>query len=61
MEYAHEFDCVVCGAHFDNQDALHKHDQEAHAPKQAIDIHAPAEPMGNEHARKPAEPDDRMT
>jgi hypothetical protein len=61
MEHTHEFDCVVCGAHLDSQDALHRHDRENHAPKQAIDTHAPAEPMGNERSRKPTEKDDRMT
>lgn len=61
MEQAHEFDCIVCGAHFVSEEALHRHDREQHAPKQAIDIRAPAEPMGNERARKPTEPDDRMT
>jgi hypothetical protein len=51
MEYEHEYDCVVCGAHFDSEDALHLHDREKHAPKQAIDPRAPAEPMGNERPR----------
>lgn len=52
MAHTHEFDCVVCGAHFDSQDDLAQHDRKSHAPKQAIDIHAPAEPMGNEHPRR---------
>ena len=58
MEHTHEYDCVVCGAHFDSQDALAKHDREKHAPREAINVHKPAEPMGNERARK-SEPDDR--
>ena len=45
MEHTHEFDCVVCGAHFDSQEALHKHDRAEHAPKQAINVHAPATPQ----------------
>ena len=51
MAHTHEYDCVVCGAHFDSEQALHQHDRETHAPKKAIDIHAPAEPMGNERLR----------
>ena len=58
MAHTHEYDCVVCGAHFDSQDDLAKHDREAHAPREAIDIHAPAEPMGNERPRR-HDPDDR--
>jgi hypothetical protein len=52
MDHTHEFDCVVCGAHFDSQQDLHKHDRAEHAPKQAIDVRAPAEPMGNERPRR---------
>ena len=59
MEHTHEYDCVVCGAHFDSQEALHKHDQAQHAPKQPIDIHASAEPTGNERLRHAPDPDDR--
>jgi hypothetical protein len=58
MDHTHEYDCVVCGAHFDSQDDLAKHDREQHAPREAVDVHQPAEPIGNEHARK-HEPDDR--
>jgi hypothetical protein len=51
MAHTHEFDCVVCGTHFDDEKSLQRHNQEKHAPQQAIDVHAPAEPMGTEHAR----------
>jgi hypothetical protein len=51
MAHTHEYDCVVCGAHFDSQEALHRHDMEKHEPRQAIDVHAPAEPMGTEKRR----------
>jgi hypothetical protein len=57
MEHTHEYDCVVCGAHFDSQEALHKHDRAEHAPKQAINVQAPAEPMGNERPRRPGNSD----
>ncbi len=52
MAHTHEFDCVICGAHFDSEKDLQRHDRETHAPKQAIDLHAPAEPMGNERPRQ---------
>ena len=52
MEHTHEYDCVVCGAHFDSQEDLARHDRANHAPRQAIDPHAPAEPMGNERRRE---------
>lgn len=62
MEHTHEYDCVVCGAHFDSQEALHRHDQATHTPRLAVDVQAPAEPMGNEHSRKDhPDPDDRMS
>jgi hypothetical protein len=51
MAHTHEFDCVVCGAHFDSEKELQHHNEENHAPKEAIDVHAPAEPMGTEHSR----------
>ena len=51
MAHTHEYDCVVCGAHFDDERSLQRHNQEQHAPKQAIDPREPAEPMGTEHAR----------
>lgn len=49
MAHTHEFDCIVCGAHFDSQEDLARHDQQEHEPHRA----APrdAEPMGNERAR----------
>jgi hypothetical protein len=61
VEHTHEYDCVVCGAHFDSEEALHQHDMQTHEPKQAIDTHANAEPMGNERLRGKVEPPDSMT
>src|SRR4051812_28861027 len=55
MAHTHEFDCVVCGEHFDDERTLQRHNQETHTPKQAIDLRAPAEPMGTEHARHHAD------
>lgn len=62
MAYTHEYDCVVCGAHFDSQDELARHDRANHVPKQAIDTRAPAEPTGTEKRRSHNDDDrDRMT
>jgi hypothetical protein len=52
MAHTHEFDCVVCGAHFDDEKALQRHNQDKHTPQQAIDTRAPAEPMGTERPRQ---------
>ena len=52
MAHTHEFDCIVCGAHFDDEKTLQSHNQEKHAPNLAIDTRAPAEPMGTERPRQ---------
>jgi hypothetical protein len=52
MTHTHEYDCIVCGAHFDSQDDLAKHDRETHEPRQALPIDAPAQPIGNERQRE---------
>jgi hypothetical protein len=51
MAHTHEFDCIICGAHLDSEEALTRHDRENHAPRRAINPEAPAEPMGNEKKR----------
>jgi hypothetical protein len=51
MAHTHEFDCIVCGAHFDDERTLQHHNQESHTTQRAIDPRAPAEPMGTERAR----------
>jgi hypothetical protein len=53
MAHTHEYDCVVCGAHFDTEKDLQRHNEATHVPKLATDPRAPAEPMGTEHARTP--------
>jgi hypothetical protein len=30
MAHTHEYDCIVCGAHFDSQKDLHVHNQDKH-------------------------------
>ena len=59
MAHTHEYDCVICGAHFDSQDDLARHDKKEHAPREAIDVRAPAEPIGNEHPRQRDPHDDK--
>jgi hypothetical protein len=48
-EHTHEFDCIICGAHFDSESALHKHDDEKHGAPRVAASSTPAEPIGNEH------------
>ena len=52
MAHTHEFDCIVCGAHFDDEKTLQSHNRDQHAPKLALDPSAPAEPMGTERSRR---------
>jgi hypothetical protein len=56
MAHTHEFDCIVCGAHFDDEKTLQHHNQDKHVPQQAIDVRAPAEPIGNERPRHDKHP-----
>ena len=51
MTHTHEYDCIVCGAHFDSQDDLARHDRAEHEPKQAAPSDDLAEPIGNERVR----------
>ena len=30
MEHTHEYDCIVCGAHFDDSKSLARHNKEKH-------------------------------
>jgi hypothetical protein len=59
MEHTHEFDCIVCGAHFDSQEDLARHDREEHEPRQASPVEGNAEPIGNEQRRHDRENEDR--
>lgn len=59
MTHTHEYDCIVCGAHFDSQEDLARHDRETHEPQQVAPADAPAQPIGNERARDD-QPDDSM-
>jgi hypothetical protein len=57
MPHTHEYDCIVCGAHFDSEADLAQHDRQTHAPKVEPNLASP-EPMGNEHRREPDHDDD---
>jgi hypothetical protein len=46
VAYEHEYDCIVCGAHFGDEHSLDAHNREAHL-KNAT---------GNEVPRDPAHP-----
>jgi len=48
--HAHEYDCIVCGAHFDNSKDLLKHNEEAHL-KNAQGMERPREDNGRETQR----------
>ena len=46
MEHTHQYDCIVCGGHFDNSEDLANHNEHAHLstatgmerPRQAHDV-----------------------
>lgn len=57
MAHTHEYDCIVCGAHFDSMEELARHDSAVHEPK--VDVARDAsEPIGTEHRRADAGDDD---
>ena len=43
MDHTHEFDCIVCGAHFDDSKSLAKHNEQAHL-KNAQGMEVPRKP-----------------
>jgi hypothetical protein len=43
MAHTHEYDCIVCGAHFDSSQDLHRHNQEEHI-KNATGTEVPRSP-----------------
>ncbi len=51
VAHTHEYDCIVCGAHLDSEEALARHNRENHTPRQVISPEGPAEPIGNEKKR----------
>ena len=59
MAHTHEFDCIVCGAHFDSERDLDRHNRDRHAPSAAKVEQAlqAAEPVGNEYARREVDED----
>jgi hypothetical protein len=57
MAHTHEYDCVVCGAHFDSQDDLARHDEQNHRPTLNANPSDPAEPIGTERPRRQGDGD----
>lgn len=50
MAHTHEYDCTVCGAHFDSSKDVARHTEEAH-PKNATSIERPrADRVAGENA-----------
>lgn len=47
---AHEYDCIVCGAHFDNSQDLSRHNEQVHL-KNAQGMERPREDDDREHER----------
>jgi hypothetical protein len=43
MEHTHEYDCIVCGAHFDDSKSLDQHNREKHL-KNAEGMEVPRHP-----------------
>jgi hypothetical protein len=35
MAHTHEYDCIVCGAHFDSMQELDRHNRREHVPPQS--------------------------
>lgn len=47
MAHTHEYDCIVCGAHFDSSEDLDKHNQEEHI-RNATGMERPRDPDAEE-------------
>ena len=60
MAHTHEYDCIVCGAHFDSQNDLDRHNRDRHLPENVREAAYSEEPVGNERLRgdEPQRPDD---
>ena len=55
MAHTHEYDCIVCGAHFDSEKDLDRHNQERHEPHNAAQVAHSDELAGNDTPRKDPE------
>jgi hypothetical protein len=49
MAHTHEYDCIVCGAHFDSSKDLHRHNQDQHV-KTATGMEKPRDPRSHPEA-----------
>ena len=58
MEHTHEYDCIVCGAHFDSSKDLSRHNEQQHL-KGAAGMERPRDPtkpVGDEETGRRREP-----
>jgi hypothetical protein len=46
MEHQHEYDCIVCGAHFEDSKSLSRHNEEKHL-KNAVGMERPRSDSGD--------------
>lgn len=49
MAHTHEYDCIVCGAHFDSSQDVARHNEEVHL-KNATGMERPRDDRGDEKA-----------
>ena len=67
MAHTHEYDCIVCGAHFDDSKTLARHNEAAHLrnatgmerPRKDADVADPASSAAREVVVDPAYEHDR--
>lgn len=52
MAHTHEYDCIVCGAHFDSEKELDRHNQERHEPRNAAQVAHSDALAGNDTPRE---------
>ncbi|HJQ19320.1 MAG TPA: hypothetical protein VJ867_03155 [Gemmatimonadaceae bacterium] len=52
--HTHEYDCIVCGAHFDNSKDLSRHNEQAHL-KNAQGMEQPRQPGAHVEGSGPLE------
>ena len=53
MEHTHQYDCIVCGAHFDSSEDLAAHNEAAHMSN-ATGMERPRKPHGDRLADQAA-------
>jgi hypothetical protein len=59
MEHTHEYDCIVCGAHFDNMKDLDRHNHQEHVHSHGAQSSASANEAQPDHRTEPSSSDRR--